>query len=177
MKTRRVLYIVYCAMFLALFMALDYVSQFIPLFKMPNGGSISLGIIPLLLASYLFGPVVGVGVGLLSIPLQFILGPIYFVTWQQFFLDYVLGFGIYGIAILFPNLNIKIGKGKLGIYTGIIISAAVRFLSSTASGVWYFGYTWEASAIYNFGYIFATMLVCLILVPIIHERLKATLTV
>lgn len=160
--------LVLMALYAALFIVLDYVSHFLP--KMPNGGSLGLGVIPILMASYHLGARKGILVGLLSVILQFLTGQMYYIHWLQFFLDYILAYGIYGVAVLMPNFG--------HIYTGVIITNLIRLASSTIAGVIFYS---EAGAKfmdsflfslnYNATYMIPTLIVCAILVPILQKRL------
>ena len=71
--------LVYMAMYLALFMVFDWLANQIGLFKMPNGGTLGLGVIPLIIASYHLGWKKGLAVAILSVVIQFITGKVYVV--------------------------------------------------------------------------------------------------
>lgn len=169
MKTRD---IVFSSMYLALYVVLDVISARIPILKMPNGGSIGLGVVVLCLASYHLKAKKGVIIALLAVVMQYLTqgltSPFYFVSFGQLMLDYVIAFGVYGISCLLPNFKIK----GVPVYSGIIVTNVIRFILTTLSGVWYWETPLYASAVYNFGYIFATMLVASVVVPILYERLR-----
>ena len=101
--------------------------------------------------------------GLISVLVQFVTGPMYMTNLFGFVLDYLFAFSIYGIASLFPNFGY--------IYTGVIITNFLRFVSHTIGGV----LVWETplwgSITYNAPYMIATCIVGMILVPIIVKRL------
>ena len=164
MKTRD---LTYMALYLAVFTVLEYISARLPILRMPNGGSIGLAVVALLLASYHLGWKKGVAIGVLSVALKSIVGQLWIVDFPQFVLEYILAFGIYGLAVLFTNIKI----GAVTIYTGIIVTNVLRFLFHLVAGVYYWGIDWHGSFVYNFGYMFATMILCLIVVPIIKSRL------
>ncbi|MEA5027016.1 MAG: energy-coupled thiamine transporter ThiT [Erysipelotrichaceae bacterium] len=165
MKTKK---IVFVAMYLALFFVLDYLTQVIPFLQMPQGGSIGLSVVALLLASYHLGYKYGILTGLLSLIIQQLTGQIYIASPVQFLLEYPLAFGIYGLAVLIPNTKI----GKLPVYWGIIVTNLVRMGFHIIAGAVYWGVTWGGSIIYNAPYMLATMVVSLVIVPIIYNRLK-----
>lgn len=154
--------LVLMALYAALFLVLDVVSNALP--KMPNGGSLGLGIIPLLMASYHLGWKKGLFVGLLSIPLQYMTGQVWFVGWGQFLLDYVLAFGIYGIACIFPN--------KKYFYSGVVVTNLLRFICVVLSGIWYWEVPFWPSVTYNATYMVPTLIATVVLVPLIHQRLE-----
>ena len=157
--------IVLIAMYGSLFMAVEYIQNALNLFKMPNGGSLGLSSIILLLASYQMGYKKGLVVSLISVPLQFLTGQMYLEGgFLGFFLDYVFAFGIYGIASIFPSSKY--------IYSGVIFTNLVRFVSHTLAGTLVWGLPLGPSAIYNGPYMLATAVVGFIFVPLINERLK-----
>ncbi len=165
MKTKDLVYI---AMYLALFLVLDYITQMIPLMQMPSGGSIGLSVIALLLASYHLGYKKGLVVALLSIYLQYLTGGIYVVHPIQFLLEYPLAFGLYGFAVLIPNTKLKDYK----IYWGIILSNLLRMVFHTVAGVYFWQVGWVGSIAYNGPYMMMTLLISFILVPLVIKRLK-----
>lgn len=158
--------ITYMAMYLALFVVLDYMANILPLFKMPNGGTLGLGTIALLAASYQLGWQKGLVVSLLSVLMQFITGQMYLLGFVQFMLDYVIAFGIYGIACLFPNWK--------WFYSGVLITNLIRFFSSTLSGVWFYETTWPASMAYQASYMVPTTILGLVVVPLLMHFLIKT---
>lgn len=152
------------AMYLALFFVLDWMSNAIPLFHMPQGGSLGLGTAALLLCSYQMGWAKGTIVSLLSVLLQFLTGQMYLLGFTQFLLDYLIAFGVYGLASLFPNYG--------WFYSGVLITNALRFFSSTLSGVLFYETPWMASMAYQASYMVPTLILDLILVPLLARALK-----
>lgn len=158
--------LVLTAMYAALFMAVELIQNYFGLLKMPNGGSLGLSSIILLLASYQLGLRKGLVVSLTSVALQFVTGQMYLGTGiLGFFLDYILGFGIYGVAVAFPNFN--------KFYSGVLVTNLIRFIGSTISGVLFYETPIWGSILYNSTYMIPTAIVGLILVPLINERLKS----
>ncbi len=167
-KTKK---LVYCSMYLAMFYVLDVITKLVPILKMPQGGSVGLSVIAILLASYHLGVLDGILVGLMTIFLQYLTGDVYMDGYLAFLLDYILAFGIYGIASIFPNFKI----GKMDVYTGCLLTGTIRWLLHALSGVVCYGSTWPASLAYNTPYMAATTIVSLILLPLIYQRLKKML--
>lgn len=157
------------AMYLALFVVLDFVANQFGIFKMPNGGSLGIGVVPLLLASYDLGFRKGVLVALLTIPLMYMTGQVWFVSFGQFALDYVLAFGVYGLATMFPSFN---KDGAYPVMTGIVITNALRTFFSYLAGVWYWEVPPMASLTYQLSYMVPTLILTLIVVPLVMARLK-----
>jgi thiamine transporter len=165
-QDRRVVSLAWMGLYAALFIVLDYFSNQIPFFRMPNGGTLGLSTVVLLLASYQMGWKKGLGVALLTIPLQGFFAPYYSVNFFSFFLEYIVAFGVYGLATLFPNF-----EGRFPIYTGAIMVNLIRFMIHFVSGVVFWEVTWQASFAYNAWYMFPTLLVGVVLTPLILKRL------
>lgn len=164
MKRSQTRDLVLMAFYIALFMVLDYLTNLIPLLKMPNGGSLGVSTIALLMASYHLGWKKGLAVALLSVFAQFITGPMYTPDLVGFLLDYVLAFSVYGFASLFPNVG--------WFYTGVFVSNALRFGFSTISGVVVWGLAWGPSAAYNISYMGPTLVLGLVLLPLLVKALE-----
>ncbi len=159
--------LVLMALYVAMFVVLDYITNAAALLQMPNGGSLGLSTIALLMASYHLGIKKGVMIGVGSVFLQFITGPMYTSNLIGFMLDYFIAFGVYGIAAAFPNIG--------PFYSGVLITNALRLVSSTLSGVVAYGYTFEASLAYNASYMIPTAVVGIVIVPLLMTMLKPVL--
>ncbi len=174
MRNDQIRSITYMAMYLALFFVFDWLANATGLFQMPNGGSLGLAVIPLLLASYHLGWKKGTAVCLLSVLLMFLTGRVYVVQSNdgfslfqivlQFLMEYPIAFGIYGLASLFPNY------GKF--YSGVAVTNLIRLALHVIAGTIYWSTPWWGSFTYNAWYMIPTMLLCLIVVPLISERLN-----
>lgn len=129
---------------------------------MPKGGSIGVSTVVLLVCSYHLGWKKAVLSGLISVLVQFVTGPMYVSNLLGFFLVICCVFHLRDRS-LFPNFGY--------IYTGVIITNFLRFVSHTIGGV----LVWETplwgSITYNAPYMIATCIVGMILVPIIVKRL------
>ena len=154
--------LVLIAMYASMFLVVDYLTNaFIP--SMPNGGSVGFSATIILLASYQLGWKKGFSVAMLSIPLGFITGQMHIAGFPGLMLDYVIPFGAYGLAVLFPNYK--------NLYTGIIITNFVRFVSHTIAGMVLWQTPLLGSIAYNGPYMLATAIVTLLLVPIFYKAL------
>lgn len=152
------------ALYMALFVVLDRVSDMLNILPMPNGGKLNFGPIALLVCSYHLGYKKGLLVGFVSVFLQLVIGSVKFYGLPSFLLDYLIAYSIYGIASLFPNIKY--------FYSGILITSIIRILSSTASGMLVWGEPLWASLSYNATYLVPTTICALIIVPLLCERLK-----
>jgi thiamine transporter len=127
--------------------AVALVLSFVVFFKMPQGGSVKLcSMLFIALPGYFFGPAAGFAAGAVFGLLDFILDP-YFYHPVQFLLDYILAYSAFGVSGFFKNR-------KYGLYNGYIIGVALRFISSTLSGVIFFAeYAGDQNVwIYSMGY-------------------------
>lgn len=78
---------------IAIFSAIALVFDKLPLFTMPQGGSVSLVMLPILLLSLRHGWLVGILSGLIVGTIQLFYGG-YFLNVFQVFLDYVLSLSL-----------------------------------------------------------------------------------
>ncbi|MBQ2582333.1 MAG: energy-coupled thiamine transporter ThiT [Erysipelotrichaceae bacterium] len=152
------------ALYCALFIVFDRLSDTLNLFKMASGGKLNFGPIALLVCSYHLGWKNGLIVSVTSVFLQLIIGS---VTWYgiwSFLLDYLIAYSAYGLASLFPNYKY--------LYSGVLITSLIRLISSTLAGT----LVWETplwgSLTYNASYMIPTTICVIILVPLLCERLK-----
>ena len=156
--------LVYMALYAALFIVLDVAVNTLGILQMPNGGSLGVSVIPLLMASYHLGWQKGTVVAVLSILLQYVTGPMYTPDLVGFLLDYFFAFSVYGLASLFPNYK--------WFYSGVLVTNLVRLICSTLSGI----LVWEtapwASLVYNATYMSPTAILCLVLLPLVMPRIK-----
>ena len=152
------------AIYCALFVILDRISDTLNLFQMANGGKLNFGPIALLMCSYHLGWNYGLPVGIVSVFLQLVIGSVNFYGIWSFLLDYLIAYSVYGLASLFPNWKY--------FYSGIFITSLLRLASSTLSGT----LLWEtpvwASLVYNASYMIPTTVCAVIIVPLLCERLK-----
>lgn len=162
----------YMAMFVALQVVLQFAFSLIP--GQPQGGSITLDLLPIILASYLMGTGYGLFVGVAACILQFVLGMATYIygPWS-ILLDYVIPVVIVGLSQAFGNIVVK----KHTIYTGIIVTMILKFLSHYLSGAWLFaeyaqGNPWIYSFGYNIAYCLPTLIITYIAFILVYPRLK-----
>lgn len=156
--------VVLMAFYVALFMVLDTFINTMPILQMPNGGSLGVSTLALLIASYHLGWQKGLFVAVVAVFAQFITGPMYTPTLIGFLLDYLLAFAAYGLASLFPNFGY--------FYSGVLVTNAIRFICSTISGV----VVWETplwgSITYQATYMIPTFILGIVLVPLTMKLLE-----
>lgn len=156
----------------ALCIALAFILSYIRLYKMPQGGSITLAsMLPVFMFSYAYGVGPGMLVGAAYGILQFIQDA-YFVHPIELLLDYPLAFAMLGLAGVAGKLS-----DRWGIIPGIVIGTLGRFLCAFLSGVIFFGmYAPEGqnvliyAAVYNGLYLIPEAIICIVLAMIPQVR-------
>lgn len=166
----------------AVFVALAQILGYIKLFALPNGGSITLNMLPIFFfcARWGFGP--GMLASFAFSLLQLLLDGAYAWGWQSIIGDYIVAYTALGLAGLFH-------RAKGGFFIGTAVGSIARFLIAWFVGavVWgeympdsFFGMTmtdpWFYSAIYNGSYIFAGMVLCLVVGALLWRPLKKYIT-
>ena len=112
----------------AIMVALAQILSYIKLMELPNGGSLTPAMFPILLFALRWGLKDGLLAGFVFGLLQLIFDGAYAWGWQSMLLDYLLAFTPLGLAGLF--------KGKAwGIFPGTVLGCAARFVIHSISGV------------------------------------------
>ena len=112
----------------AIMVALAQILSYIKLMELPNGGSLTPAMFPILLFALRWGLKDGLLAGFVFGLLQLIFDGAYAWGWQSMLLDYLLAFTPLGLAGLF--------KGKAwGIFPGTVLGCAGRFVIHYISGV------------------------------------------
>ncbi|MDD6133765.1 MAG: energy-coupled thiamine transporter ThiT [Selenomonadaceae bacterium] len=131
--------------FSALMLALAVILQQLRLFHMPQGGSITAGVmVPLLLISYRFGPGIGMLTGFLYGMINLLQGPFILHPVQVLF-DYPLPFMAMGLAGLSPQHH----------FLGAAAAFCGRFACHFLSGIVFFGsYAPAGTSVYLYSFLF-----------------------
>lgn len=126
--------IVYGAIAVALSFALSYVR----LFRLPQGGTVSLAsLLPLMVYCMMFGTRRGVVVCLIFGVLQAVQDP-FIIHPMQFLLDYPLAFGCIGVSGLLAEKGLFKNKKILAFLLGGIVAVILRYACHVCSGVFAF---------------------------------------
>lgn len=150
-----------------IFVALALVLNYVKVYQLPYGGSVTLGsMVPILLLAYRWGLRIGVFGGAVFGLVQMVLdGWVYHPLGM--FLDYPLAFGLLGLAALLRDRPL----------VGVVVALTARFLSHFLSGVLFFWmYAPEGmspiaySAIYNGSYILPEMVISAFIIYLLHRR-------
>jgi len=143
--------------------ALSLVSHFF--FSLPQGGSINVGMVPILWLSIRRGPKIGTFAGAVFGMVDLAIEP-FVVHPIQLILDYPLAFAPLGLAGLFKKVPV----------IGVIVAVTCRFICHFVSGIVYFpNYAPEGmnpivySAIYNGVYIVPSMIVCAFVIGLLQQ--------
>ncbi|MCL4079544.1 energy-coupled thiamine transporter ThiT [Coriobacteriia bacterium Es71-Z0120] len=128
---------------IALVVALAAVLNAIKLWRMPQGGTFSLGMLPLFVLAIRRGPAVGVLAGALYGVVDFFVDPYPPVHWVQFALDYPVAYAGVGLAgLLAGPVRTAFATGTrrwvLPLAGAILIGAAARYAVHVVSGVVFF---------------------------------------
>lgn len=149
----------------ALCVAIGFVLSCIAVYRLPNGGSITpASMLPLIIFSYIYGPIAGCTAGVVHGLLQLLQGA-YVLHPVQFLLDYILPFAALGLAGLFhtkKQLPWAVLVAGLGRFIMHFLSGYVFFASYAPAGMHPFLY----SLGYNASYMVPETLICLIIVCI-----------
>ena len=163
----------------AILVALAFILSFVKLYELPNGGSLTPAMFPILLYALRWGLPRGLIAGFVFGLLQLIFDVAYAWGWQSMLLDYLLAFTPLGLAGLF--------KGKSwGIFPGTVLGCAARFVIHYISGVTIyriieptavpgFGTFDNASLyslVYNGSYMIPNTLLALLLAGVLYVPLK-----
>jgi thiamine transporter len=157
--------------FVAAAAALAIVLGYFKLYRLPQGGSITLETVPILFIALWKGPRTGIQAGIVAGLLKLILDP-FIIHPVQILLDYPIPFACLGCAAFssaLPRLGIVLGNTLR--FACHLISGVVFFSSYAPDGssVWYY------SAMYNASYILPEALIALFIVPPILRRISSTM--
>ena len=173
LKIRKIKFTTQMMTLIGISIALSTVLQFITIFKMPQGGSVTAGsMVPIVLISLFYGPQVGFLTGFLFGIINFMVDPFALHPVQVLF-DYPLPFMAIGIVGYFRGRNIK------GILVGVVLAMFASFACHFISGVVFFGSyapkgtsVYLYSLIYNGSYLSAeTIITCVIIGMLPIKRL------
>lgn len=167
----------------AILVALSFILSFVKLYQLPNGGSLTPAMLPILLYALRWGTVRGLVAGFVFGLLQLLFDGAYAWGWQSMILDYLLAFTPLGLAGIF--------KGKAwGIFPGALVGCTGRFLVHYISGVTIYRIVAPTevpglgiydnaalySLVYNGSYMLPNMLLAMALAALIYMPLKRYLS-
>lgn len=146
--------------------ALALVLGYLKLYRLPQGGSITLETVPVLLLALWRGPRLGVLCGCLTGVLKLVLDP-FVVHPVQILLDYPLPFALLGVAgIVQGHPRLGIILGSLGRWLSHVLAGAIFFAHYAPEGV----SVWHYSVLYNLSYAGPEAAIAILLVPTLLRR-------
>ena len=162
----------------AMMVALAQVLSYIKLMELPNGGSLTPAMFPIILFAVRWGLTPGLMAGFTFGLLQLIFDGAYAWGWQSMLLDYLVAFTPLGLAGLFK------GK-KWGIFVGTVVGCLGRFVVHYISGVtiykilaptefmkWTFTSPSAYSLVYNGSYMLPNTIIALVIAAVLYKPLK-----
>ncbi|GAA0501224.1 energy-coupled thiamine transporter ThiT [Salinibacillus aidingensis] len=178
----KVLFVVEIAIFTALALLFDELSKFLTGRFWPQGGSVSIGMLPVLIMAFRWGIKGGLLSGFLFGGLQLLLGASIYHPVQGF-IDYFLAFTFVGFAGVFAK-QVKQGitsgnsvKWISFVIMGTIIGGFLRFLCHFVAGIVFFAsFAGDQpvviySLLYNGAYMSISVLFCIILLILLIPAL------
>lgn len=163
---------------IAIFSAIALILDKLPLFTMPQGGSVSLVMLPILLLAIRHGLSTGLIAGIIVGTIQLFFGG-YFLNVFQVFLDYAVSYAGVGFAGLFAREYKKqnqLAGQVLTLTLASITGATMRFLGNFLAGIIFYGDyapkdtpVWLYSLTYNLSYILPSTLICLFILALIAK--------
>ena len=175
----------------AIFIAMAEILSLIKLYEFPNGGSINLGMLPIILFAArhgcgwgsLAGLVFGSLAGLVFGTLDYLIGSKFSIDWTTIICDYFLAFTALGFgAGLFA-------RRRWSVFYGTVIGGLLRFLAHYLVGalVWgkympdeFFGMSmtspWFYSLLYNGSYMLPDIILCAVVFALLYRPLKKYFT-
>lgn len=135
--------------------------------SMPQGGSVSIMMIPIFLISFRWGVKAGLTTGLLTGLVQIAIGNLFAQHPVQLLLDYIVAFAAIGIS----GAAVSKTKGKLivSVVSAVFIGSLLRYAAHVISGAVFFGSfapkgtpVWIYSLTYNATYMVPSFIICAI---------------
>ncbi len=161
-KTRRLTEIAVCV-------AMAVVGSFIKVWEMPQGGSVALTMVPILLIAIKRGPMAGCVTGAIYGVLSLLIAGVIYHP-MSVVLDYVLAFGLLGLAGFFK-------KNILQVIIGCFVGVFGRFLSSLVSGAVLFGEyapagqnPWIYSLVYQATYLVPEFIITTVIIVLLFTK-------
>ncbi len=170
LETRRIAEI---GVLLGVAFVFEAISTFIPFLHMPQGGSVSVAMLPIFIIAYRHGLKYGLISGFIFGLFNYAINP-WFVHWAQILIDYGIAFTVIGFAGVFKNAL----ENDRQFVNGILLGGFLRYLAHSVSGViFYREYAGEEGAfiysfvLYNLPYMLISTLLILFIGLNIKDRI------
>lgn len=164
----------------AIMIALSLVLSFCTVFKAANGGDVTIGsMVPIMIIAFMYSTKWGIFTSLVYTVLNMIFKQVVTTLPTEAFgsyalmiiLDYVLAFGVFGLAGFFYRL---MGSKRWAMPVSAAIVTFLRFLSHFAAGIILWGSyapegqpVWIYSILYNGGYMLPELIINTVIVAIL----------
>jgi len=162
--------------------ALATALSYLKFFELPQGGSVCIGMLPILLFAVRYGVGNGLLAGLAYGILQLIFDGAYAWGWASMILDYVVAFTVLGFAGVFRG-------NKGGVFYGTVLGCILRFIVHFISGITIyriyeptevfnhaFTNPYLYSLVYNGSYMLIDMVFCLIIFALLYKPMRKYFT-
>lgn len=156
--------------------ALAVILGMLRLYRLPNGGSITIAILPLVFFAVRYGPGWGFLAGFAYGGLDYIVGHGIAIDWTSILFDYFLSYGLLGLGAGLLH------KNKYRAYIGTVVGGVLMFLSCYLVGVFIWGKympeeflgltmttPWFYSFLYNIISVGPNVVLTLILFVLLHR--------
>ena len=161
-KTRRLTEIAVCV-------AMAVVGSFIKVWDMPQGGSVALTMVPILLISIKRGPWAGAVTGAIYGVLSLLIAGVIYHP-MSILLDYVLAFGLLGLAGFFrknvPQVILGCFVGVAGRFVSSLVSGAVLFAEYAPAGQ----NPWIYSLVYQATYLVPEFIISTVIIVLLFTK-------
>lgn len=180
MRNERIRIVTEMGLTVALFAAIQYLGVRLPINF--AGGSVSLGMLPIVVFALRRGPVAGVAAGAACGIIDAVLIEPYFVHWAQILLDYPVAFGAVGLAGLLAA-PVRLSAERYAAVGALAAGAAIlgatgRFAAHWASGTIFFAANapagqpaWLYSIVYNASYLVPSTLAVAAVAAMVYPAL------
>ena len=163
-RSKTIINIVETSILIAFAVVLELIFKLIPFMDMPQGGSFSLAMLPILILSFRRGPFYGILGGIIFGIINLLIDGVLY-HWTSFFLDYTLAFGLIGVAGIFnPLLKENSKRNIVFLVIGSVVGIFFRLSSTVLSGMIAFETPFVGSVIYNAPYILVSGLMCIVII-------------
>ena len=162
----------------AIMVALATVLGYLKLFELPQGGAISIGMLPVLFYCCRWGLKNGLLCAFAYGLLQLMFDGAYAWGWTSMLLDYIVAYTLLGFAGFFA-------RKKNGIFLGTAVGCALRFVAHFISGITIyriyeptelfntsFTNPYLYSAAYNGSYMVIDLVLCLVITALLYRPLS-----
>ncbi len=154
---------------IAICVAMAVVCSFIKVWEMPQGGSVALTMIPILIVAVRRGVASGTVAGAIYGAVSMLLSGVIYHP-MSILLDYVLAFGLLGIAGFFksslPRVLVGCTAGVAGRFLSSLVSGAVLFAEYAPAGQ----NPWVYSLIYQATYMVPELVIALVVIGFLYKK-------